>query len=90
MSEAPSDIAEPRSGDADKVPPYSWYALGVLVIVYVLNFIDRQIQVNRQHVTAMDHNLPDPHIRKIKNRTQHRPPFPDLITRAVVKIDCPA
>lgn len=25
------------------VPAYSWYALGVLVIVYVLNFIDRQI-----------------------------------------------
>ena len=27
----------------DKVPAYSWYALGVLVLVYVLNFIDRQI-----------------------------------------------
>jgi MFS family permease len=27
----------------DTVPAYSWYALGVLVIVYVLNFIDRQI-----------------------------------------------
>ena len=26
-----------------KVPAYSWYALGVLVLVYVLNFIDRQI-----------------------------------------------
>jgi len=26
-----------------KVPAYSWYALGVLVVVYVLNFIDRQI-----------------------------------------------
>lgn len=25
------------------VPAYSWYALGVLVLVYVLNFIDRQI-----------------------------------------------
>ncbi|WFL78829.1 MFS transporter [Altererythrobacter arenosus] len=25
------------------VPPYSWYALSVLVLVYVLNFIDRQI-----------------------------------------------
>lgn len=30
--------------DADApVPAYSWYALGVLVLVYVLNFIDRQI-----------------------------------------------
>lgn len=25
------------------VPAYSWYALGVLVLIYVLNFIDRQI-----------------------------------------------
>lgn len=25
------------------VPAYSWYALGILVIVYVLNFVDRQI-----------------------------------------------
>lgn len=27
----------------DTVPAYSWYALSVLVVVYVLNFIDRQI-----------------------------------------------
>ena len=26
-----------------RVPGYSWYALGVLVLVYVLNFVDRQI-----------------------------------------------
>lgn len=43
-----SDQAESSdlpAGDAatDKVPSYSWYALGVLVLVYVLNFIDRQI-----------------------------------------------
>ena len=25
------------------VPTYSWYALGVLVLIYVLNFVDRQI-----------------------------------------------
>lgn len=31
-------------GKADQpVPAYSWYALSVLVLVYVLNFIDRQI-----------------------------------------------
>ncbi len=29
--------------DDQPVPAYSWYALGVLVVVYVLNFIDRQI-----------------------------------------------
>jgi len=27
----------------DKVPAYSWYALSVLVVVYVLNFVDRNI-----------------------------------------------
>ncbi len=31
-----------REGDS-QVPAYSWYALSVLVLVYVLNFIDRQI-----------------------------------------------
>lgn len=33
--------AEPKADQP--VPAYSWYALGVLVLVYVLNFIDRQI-----------------------------------------------
>ena len=32
--------ADPASNQAG---PYSWYVLGVLVVVYVLNFIDRQI-----------------------------------------------
>lgn len=36
---APPDAERSR----ETVPAYSWYALGVLVIVYVLNFIDRQI-----------------------------------------------
>lgn len=40
-SETPINEATPRTDD--KVPPYSWYALSVLVVVYVLNFIDRQI-----------------------------------------------
>ncbi len=36
---------QPDSGDQanEAVPAYSWYALSVLVVVYVLNFIDRQI-----------------------------------------------
>ncbi len=33
----------PALPDDAPVPAYSWYALGVLVLVYVLNFIDRQI-----------------------------------------------
>ena len=28
---------------ADKIPAYSWYALGVLTLVYVLNFLDRTL-----------------------------------------------
>lgn len=35
-------IQAPPAHDAP-VPAYSWYALGVLVLVYILNFIDRQI-----------------------------------------------
>lgn len=27
----------------DRASPYSWYVLGILVLVYVLNFVDRQI-----------------------------------------------
>ena len=27
----------------ERIEPYSWYVLGVLVLVYVLNFVDRQI-----------------------------------------------
>jgi MFS family permease len=32
-----------HSRENEPVPAYSWYALGVLVLIYVLNFIDRQI-----------------------------------------------
>lgn len=35
-------VARPEPAD-QKVPAYSWYALSVLVIVYVLNFVDRNI-----------------------------------------------
>lgn len=41
---AETAAAEPQVVDPNaKVPAYSWYALGVLVLVYVLNFVDRQI-----------------------------------------------
>lgn len=26
-----------------RVPPYAWYALGLLTLVYVLNFLDRSL-----------------------------------------------
>jgi MFS family permease len=35
-------LAQPEQAD-QKVPAYSWYALSVLVLIYVLNFVDRQI-----------------------------------------------
>jgi MFS family permease len=39
-----SDEATAAQGRSDQsASAYSWYALGVLVVVYILNFIDRQI-----------------------------------------------
>ena len=52
MSTPQTELTNPQSGAAhdaahdpvnDKVPTYSWYALSVLVLIYVLNFVDRQI-----------------------------------------------
>lgn len=37
------DDQRPANPAPEKAEPYSWYVLGVLVLVYVLNFIDRQI-----------------------------------------------
>ena len=34
---------EGSAQETDRAPPYSWYALGVLFVVYLLNFVDRQI-----------------------------------------------
>ena len=39
---AEPEIVAVANGQA-KVPGYSWYALGILVVVYVLNFVDRNI-----------------------------------------------
>jgi len=36
-------IGLPSSVAADKVPAYSWYALAILTLVYVLNFLDRTL-----------------------------------------------
>lgn len=33
----------PDRAASERIPAYSWYVLGVLVLVYVLNFVDRQI-----------------------------------------------
>lgn len=39
---APSPVATPFPVP-DRAPAYGWYVLGLLVLVYVLNFIDRQV-----------------------------------------------
>src|SRR5262245_54762150 len=31
------------AGETRGVPAYSWYALGVLTLIYLVNFVDRQI-----------------------------------------------
>jgi hypothetical protein len=45
-------MTEPATATAERTTPgthngeasaYSWYVLGILVLVYVLNFVDRQI-----------------------------------------------
>jgi len=41
--QADSGQTDPAGAAQDTVPAYSWYALGVLVLVYMLNFIDRNI-----------------------------------------------
>ena len=38
-----SENDKPAAAVDARVPAYSWYALSVLVLVYVLNFVDRQI-----------------------------------------------
>lgn len=38
-----SDQPNPAPDASARAEPYSWYVLGVLVLVYVLNFVDRQI-----------------------------------------------
>jgi len=30
-------------GNAEKATPYAWYALALLMLVYILNFLDRTI-----------------------------------------------
>lgn len=37
------EIGGEEKAEEQKVPAYSWYALGVLFLVYLVNFVDRQI-----------------------------------------------
>ena len=44
---------------ADRASPYAWYVLGVLVLIYILNFIDRQILSILANDIKADLNLTD-------------------------------
>ena len=59
-----SEEVRASSGDAasQKVSSYSWYALSVLVVVYVLNFIDRQILSILANDIKADLNVSDDYL----------------------------
>ena len=42
MASSPAE-ADPAAARPTRIGLYAWYALGVLVLVYIINFIDRQI-----------------------------------------------
>jgi len=43
VEQSTADVTDETIQPATKASPYAWYALGILFLVYVLNFIDRQI-----------------------------------------------
>ncbi len=43
MSTKSSVITEPAAIGGERVPAYSWYALAILTLVYLLNFLDRTL-----------------------------------------------
>jgi MFS family permease len=43
MTDTTASQIAPEAASEKEASPYAWYVLGVLVLVYVLNFIDRQI-----------------------------------------------
>ena len=51
--------SEMRDREYEAVPAYSWYALFILVLVYVLNFVDRQILSILANDIKADLNLTD-------------------------------
>ena len=52
-------MTEPKDGQEFRASGYSWYVLGVLVLVYVLNFVDRQILSILAEDIKADLNLTD-------------------------------
>ncbi|MCA1748652.1 MAG: MFS transporter, partial [Sphingomonadales bacterium] len=57
---APEPGVEVRVEPADeKTPAYSWYVLSILILVYILNFVDRQILSILAEDIKADLNLTD-------------------------------
>ena len=48
--------------DAQRTPAYSWYALGMLTVVYIFNFVDRQILSILNEDIKADLGLTDAHM----------------------------
>ena len=53
------DAAAPQPIGQEGVSPYAWYVLAILFLVYVLNFIDRQILAILAEDIKRDLNLTD-------------------------------
>ena len=59
MAEASGDLVQRKMADAGFSPGYRYYALGLLTVVYVFNFIDRQIVVILQESIKQELGLMD-------------------------------
>lgn len=62
MPAAPGHDGDNAAPPAQSGGPYSWYVLGVLVLVYVFNFIDRQILSILNEDIKADLGLTDAHM----------------------------
>lgn len=61
-SDTPNDEQPTTSNEPGSNGPYAWYVLGVLVLVYIFNFIDRQILSILNEDIKADLGLTDAHM----------------------------
>jgi MFS family permease len=57
-----NDMTGAGSSATDKASPYAWYVLSILVIVYMFNFIDRQILAILANDIKKDLGISDAHL----------------------------
>jgi MFS family permease len=62
VSSAAPDLHAGGAPASERVPPRSWYALGLLFLVYVCNFIDRSILGILNQPIKEDLGLTDTHM----------------------------